>query len=162
MKSVLGTSKAEVKVISAVEHMANKIFQLYSNFLLEEARQPWNKILAKEINSSPWKDLRGIVHNTPRSKTRDSFKECVTLHMLTVFRNNAAEAQMYYICNCLKKPSRVPIRQFVRHMQQLNHNMSDCWKYKKDSKIKKGLSKVSVVRGSTPLIKRLPVHLYSF
>ena len=66
MKSVLGTSKAEVKVISAVEHMANKIFQLYSNFLLEEARQPWNKILAKEINSSLWKDLRGIVHNTPR------------------------------------------------------------------------------------------------
>jgi hypothetical protein len=52
VKSVLGTSKAEVKVISAVEHMANKIFQLYSNFLLEEARQPWNKILAKEINSS--------------------------------------------------------------------------------------------------------------
>ncbi len=50
-KSVLGTLEAQVKAISAVEHIANKIFQLYFNFLSEEARQPW-------INSSPWKVLR--------------------------------------------------------------------------------------------------------
>jgi hypothetical protein len=87
---------------------------------LEEARQPWNKILAKQIDISQWKDLRVVVHNNPRSKTWDSFKECVTFNMLTVFCNNAAEAQRYYISNCLKKPKRIPIRQFMQHAQQLN------------------------------------------
>ena len=42
------------------------------------------------------------------------------IHMLKVFRNDAAEAQRYYINKCLKKPDRVPIRQFMQHMQQLN------------------------------------------
>jgi hypothetical protein len=114
-------TEAQAKVKSVVEHIASQIFQLYSNFLLEEVRQLWNKILAKQIDSSPWKDLRGIVHNTPRSKTWDSFKECVTFHMLTVFRNDAAEVQRYCISNCLKKSNRVPIRQFVQHVQQLNN-----------------------------------------
>ena len=121
-KAVLTATKAQAKAKSAVEHIASQIFQLYSNFLSEEARQPWNKILilAEQINSSLWKGLRGIVHNTPRSKTWDSFREFVTFHMLMVFRNDAAEAQRYYISNCLKKPNRAPIRQFVQCMQQLN------------------------------------------
>ncbi len=46
--------------------------------------------------------------------------ECVTFHLLTVFRNDAAEAQRYYISNGLKKPNWVPIRQFVQRVQQLN------------------------------------------
>ena len=119
-KAVEKAEEAQAKAKSAVVHVANQIFQLYANFLSEEARQPWNKILAEQIDCSPWKDLRGNVHNTPRSKTWDSFKECVTFHLLTVFRNDAAEAQRYYISNGLKKPNRVPIRQFVQRVQQLN------------------------------------------
>ena len=33
--------------------------------------------------------------------------------------HDAAKAQRYYISNCLKKPNRVPIRQFVQGVQQL-------------------------------------------
>ena len=51
---------------------------------------------------------------------RDSFQECITFHMLTVFQNDAMEAQRYYICNCLKKHNRIPIRQFMQCIQQLN------------------------------------------
>jgi hypothetical protein len=76
--------------------------------------------MAKQIDSSPWKDLRGVVHNTPRSKSWDSFRECATFHMLTVFRNDVVEAQRYYISCCLKKLNQVPIRQFVQCVQQLN------------------------------------------
>jgi uncharacterized protein YukE len=119
-KAIEKAKEAQTKAKSAVDHVANQVFQLYSNFLSEEARQPWNKILAEQIDCSPWKDLRGNVHNTPRSKTWDSFMECVTFHLLTVFRNDAAEAQRYYISNGLKKPNRVPIRQFVQRVQQLN------------------------------------------
>jgi hypothetical protein len=116
-KAVQTVTEAKAMAKSVVEHIASQIFQFYSNFLLEEARQPWSKILAEQIDSSPSKDLRGIVHNSPRSKMWDSFQECITFHMLTVFRNDAAEAQRYYISNCLKKPNRVPIRQFAQRMQ---------------------------------------------
>jgi hypothetical protein len=47
--------------------------------------------------------------------------ECVTFHLLTVFRKDAAKAQRYYISNGLKKPNRVAIRQFVEHVKQLNN-----------------------------------------
>ena len=67
-KSVKMATEAQAKANNVVEHIANQIFQLYSNFLLEEARQPWNKILAEQIDCSPWKDLRGIIHNTLRSQ----------------------------------------------------------------------------------------------
>ena len=66
--------------------------------------------MAKQIDSNPWKDFRGAVHNSPRSKMWDSFQECVMFHMLTMFRNVTAEVQRYYISNCLKKSNQVPIR----------------------------------------------------
>ena len=65
-------------------------------------------------------DLWGVEHTAPRSKTWDSFMECVMFHLLTVFHHDAAEAQRYYISNCLKKRNRLPIRQFMQCMQQLN------------------------------------------
>jgi hypothetical protein len=107
-KAVQTATEAQAKAQSVVVHIASQIFQLYSNFLLEEARQPWSKILDKQIDSSPWKDLRGVVHNSPRSKTWDSFQECIMFHMLMVFRNDAAEVQRYYISSCLKKPTGFP------------------------------------------------------
>ena len=82
-KAIDKAKEAQTKAKSAVEHAANQVFQLYSNFLSEESRQPWNKILAEQIDCSPWKDLRGNVHDTPRSKTWDSFMECVMFHLLT-------------------------------------------------------------------------------
>eukprot|EP00804_Cyclotella_cryptica_P000814 CCRYP_001063-RA/>CCRYP_001063-RA protein AED:0.28 eAED:0.47 QI:0/0/0/1/0/0.33/3/0/350 len=118
-KAIDKATEAQTKAKSAVEQVSNQIFQLYSNFLSEAARQPWSKILAKQIDCSLWKDLRGNVHNTPRRNTWVSFMECVTFHLLTVFRNDTAKAQRYYISNGLKKPNQVPIRQFVQRVQQL-------------------------------------------
>ena len=77
-KAVQTATEDQVKTKSEVEHITSQIFQLYSNFLSDEARQPWSKIMAEKINSSPWKDLRGIIHISPRSKTWDSFRECIT------------------------------------------------------------------------------------
>ena len=107
-KAIEKAKEAQTKAKSAVDHIANQVFQLYSNFLSEEARQSWNKILAEQIDCSPWKDLRGNVHDTPRSKTWESFMEYVTFHLLMVFHNDVAKAQRYYISNGLKKPNWVP------------------------------------------------------
>ncbi len=119
-KAIDKAKEAQTKAKSAVTHIANQVFQFYSNFLLDEVRQSWSKMLAEQIDCSQWKDLRGNVHNTPRSKTWDSFMECVRFHLLMVLCNDAAKAQRYYISNGLKKPNQVPIWQFVQHVQQLN------------------------------------------
>ena len=46
--------------------------------------------------------------------------DCISFHLLTVFRSDMAEIQQFYISNGLKMPNRVPIRQFVQRIQQLN------------------------------------------
>ena len=46
--------------------------------------------------------------------------ECVTLHLQQVFRHDAGEALKYYIMNTLRKPNRIPIRQFLVRVEQLN------------------------------------------
>jgi hypothetical protein len=52
-------------------------------------------------------------------------------HLLTVFPNNAAEQEKYYLSNVLKKPQRVGICQFVRPVEQLNAYVAQlpCWYY---------------------------------
>jgi hypothetical protein len=52
-------------------------------------------------------------------------------HLLTVFPNNAAEQEKYYLSNVLKKPQRVGTRQFVQCVEQLNAYVAQlpCWYY---------------------------------
>jgi len=59
-------------------------------------------------------------------------------HLLTVFPNNAAEQERYYIMNVLKKPQRVSIRQFVQRVEQHNSYIAQlpCWYYSPSIKVK--------------------------
>jgi hypothetical protein len=52
-------------------------------------------------------------------------------HLLTVFPNNAAEQEKYYLSNLLKKPQRIGICQFVQRVEQLNTYIAQllCWYY---------------------------------
>jgi hypothetical protein len=63
----------------SVASVTNQVFLLYPNLLLEEARQPCNKILAEQIDCSPWAKLQGVKHTAPQNKTWDSFMECFVL-----------------------------------------------------------------------------------
>jgi hypothetical protein len=53
-------------------------------------------------------------------RTWASFLDCIELHKLTIFAVNAAETQHYYILQSVKKPQRVPVRQFMVRMGLLN------------------------------------------
>ena len=46
--------------------------------------------------------------------------ECIQLHLQSIFRHDAAETLRFYISNGLKKPNRVPIRDFVQRVECLN------------------------------------------
>jgi putative hemolysin len=97
-----------------------KAFELYENPLSDEARQPWEKIVQAQMTKCLWEDIYGVTHDETPTKTWDSFMECVTFHLQQVFRYDAGEALKYYIMNTLRKPKRIPIRQFLVQVEQLN------------------------------------------
>eukprot|EP00804_Cyclotella_cryptica_P016268 CCRYP_005734-RA/>CCRYP_005734-RA protein AED:0.39 eAED:0.81 QI:0/0/0/1/1/1/3/0/283 len=82
-----------------------KPFELYGNLLSDEARQPWEKIIKAQVTKALWEDIKGVLHTETPTKTWDSFHECVTFHLLQVFRHDAGEAVKYYIKNTLKSPT---------------------------------------------------------
>ncbi len=96
------------------EAAATKMFQFYANLLSADAKYAWNKIVKKQTEADPFKDLQGVSRKSPRRLLLKSINNCIMFHLLTVFPNNAAEQEKYYLSNVLKKPQRVGIRQFVQ------------------------------------------------
>jgi hypothetical protein len=84
------------------EAAATKMFQFYSNLLSSDAKYLWNKIVQEQTEADPFKDLQGMSSKGPRGLLRESFNDCVMFHLLTVFPNNAAEQEKYYLSNVLK------------------------------------------------------------
>ena len=72
---------------------------------MEKAKQPWTKIVAEQIDATPWTDIQGVEHSNKPCKSCDSFMECMRFYLLIVFHNNAAETKRYCISNCLEKPN---------------------------------------------------------
>jgi hypothetical protein len=110
---------------------AEDMFQLYANLLSVNARYTWNKIVQEQTSANPYTDLQGLTKKGPRRMSCKSFDDCVTFHLLTLFPNNAAEQERYYIMNVLKKPQRASIHQFVQCVEQLNSYILQlpCWYY---------------------------------
>ena len=63
-----------------------------------------NKIVASQVRAALWTNLQGNEHEEERGKSVESFRDCITFHLLDMFPNDAAEQQRYYISNELKKP----------------------------------------------------------
>ncbi len=91
----------------------------------------WNKIVREQREADPYKDLDGMSRKGPRRLPWESFNACIMFHLLTVFPNNAAEQEKYYLSNVLKKPQRVGIHQFIQRVKQLNacNAKLPCWYY---------------------------------
>ncbi len=97
-----------------------QIFQLYGNLLTDEACQSWEKIVKVQTDTFSQEDLHGEVHEKKAGKSWTSFLDCVTFHLQSIFRPNAAEAVKFYITNTLKKPNWFPIWKFSVQVEQLN------------------------------------------
>ena len=119
--SELETAKKVHRIAKGVmAAAASKMFAFYSNLLSPESKYAWNKIVCEQTENDPYVNLQGDTLQGPRGMSRQSFCDCVMFHLLTAFPINAAEQEKYYITNVLKKPQRIPVRQFVRRVEQLN------------------------------------------
>ncbi len=112
--------KAVAEATTKRDKAAEDMFLLYANLLSVVARYAWNKIVHEQTYANPYMDLQWLTRKGPQGMSCKSFKDCVMFHLLTVFPNNAAEQERYYITNVLKKPQRVSVRQFVQRVEQLN------------------------------------------
>jgi hypothetical protein len=107
---------------------ATKMIQFYANLLSLDAKYAWNKIVQEQMDMDPYQDLKNVSRKSPRGLLQESFDDCIMFHLLTVFPNNAAEQEKYFVSNVLKKPQQVGICQFV---EQLNAFVAQlpCWYY---------------------------------
>ena len=158
-KAVEKAQEAVAREEETCQSLITQVFQLYSNLLTEEARRPWTKILGEQIDVTPWTDLFGVEHAEEQKRSWTSFMDCVTFHLLTVFRSDAAETQQFYISNGLKKPNRVPIRQFVQRVQQLNGylNLLPCLFYSdRATKLTKAVQAFDDVDLASHILRMVP------
>ena len=117
----LDVKKAQAEQFRAeMAQLAVEMFSIYENLLSKNARVKWHKIVSEQTGAAPWTDLNGKSHTTAREKDMTAFEDCVTFHLLTVFSEDSAEQQRYYINMSLKKPGKVTIRDFVERIEQLN------------------------------------------
>jgi hypothetical protein len=66
------------------DRAAEGFFSTYANLLSVEARIAWDNIVARQIGTAPWTDLKGKKHPIAQAKTKKSFDECITHHLLTI------------------------------------------------------------------------------
>jgi hypothetical protein len=104
----------------AMTAAASEMFAFSLNWLSPESKYAWNKIVSKQTKSDPFVNLQGVSLEGPRGMSCKLFNNCVMFHLLTAFPINEAEKEKYYVTNVLKKPQGLNIRQFVRHVEQLN------------------------------------------
>jgi hypothetical protein len=123
--------EAKKNAKAKAESAAKDMFQFYVNLLSVDAKYVWNKIVQEQMQSNLYTDLQGVSKKGPRGHSRKSFDDCVMFHLLTVFPNNAAEQERYYITHVLKKPLQVGVLQFVQRVEQLNSYIPQliCWFY---------------------------------
>jgi hypothetical protein len=118
--SDLEKAKRAQRIAKGAMHAAAiKMFAFYLNLLSPESKYAWNKIISEKTESDPYVNLQGDMLQGPRGMSRQLFLDCVMFHLLAAFPINAAEQEKYYITNVLK-PQRIPVRQFVHRVEQLN------------------------------------------
>jgi hypothetical protein len=76
--------------------------------------------MSKQMESNQFVNLQGVTLEALRRMSHKTFNNCIMFHLLTALPINVAKQEKYYITNVLKKPQRINLRQFLRHVEQLN------------------------------------------
>ena len=121
LRGTVALKKARAqKDLEQSRETAEKLFSMYANLLSTEKRMAWDKIVERQCGVAGWTDLKGVRHEKPRLKTMKSFLDCTKHHVLTMFPRDAAEVEKNYISQVIRKPNRIPVRNFFTRVEQLN------------------------------------------
>ena len=74
---------------------AGQFFTFYANLLSKNAWYQWDKIVALQVDTAPWTDVRGKEQPTACVKSYLSFMDCVTLHLQTELKQQPASKRKH-------------------------------------------------------------------
>ena len=94
------------------------VFATTTNFFRGDGKAPWDRIVQEQTEKNPWTNLRGEEQTGVRGKTLLAWRDCYILMLKTVFANNAAEQQKFYI-TLLKLPHKLKLRNFLQRATKL-------------------------------------------
>jgi hypothetical protein len=95
------------------------IFSTTANFFRGDGKTPWDNIIHKQTEKDPWTNLRGEEQSGVRGKTMAAWQDCYTLMLKTVFTNNTAEQQKYYLTLLRLNPAKMKVRPFLQRFTTL-------------------------------------------
>jgi hypothetical protein len=91
------------------------IFSTTANFFRGDGKTLWDNIVHEQTEKDPWTNLRGEEQSGVRGKTMVAWQDCYTLMLKTVFTNNAAEQQKFYLTLLHLNPAKMKARPFLQH-----------------------------------------------
>ncbi len=103
---------------------AEKPFKFYRSNLSQSEQASWEKIVTNLTIDAPHTDIFGNKREEAGGKTKETFYDCVQMHLQSRFVFNAAELQKFYILCGLKKSPRVTVRQFHDRIHVLRHRVA--------------------------------------
>jgi hypothetical protein len=95
------------------------IFSTTANFFRGDGKTPWDNIVHEQTEKDPWTNLRGEEQSGVRGKTMAAWQDCYTLMLKTVFSNNAAEQQKFYLTLLRLNPAKMKVRPFLQRFTTL-------------------------------------------
>jgi hypothetical protein len=126
-----------------------KLYEQLRNLLSGDAQLQWDCVCREMHEHDSWAAVNGQVTKGRRPRMWMSFLDCLELHKLTVFSADAAEKQLFYIQQAVRKPQRTTVRQHISQMGVLNDYIRHLSMLKDSSKA------VPMTRKGTSLLARL-------
>jgi hypothetical protein len=81
-----------------------KVYKLLGNLMSRDPQFQWNCVCRKMQKRDLWAGVNGQVTEGRRLQTWMSFQDCLELHELKVFSDDAAKRQWFYIQQVVCKP----------------------------------------------------------
>ncbi len=92
------------KVTAIVE--TQKAYEMFRLFVVGDQRTKWDKIVQEMHTKDPWIGVDRISHKRICVRSWPAFLDCIELHKLTIFPDEAAKKQRYYMAQMAKKPQQ--------------------------------------------------------
>eukprot|EP00956_Cyclotella_meneghiniana_P014105 scaffold20948_cov37-Cyclotella_meneghiniana.AAC.8 len=115
-KNVKACKEAITAAKEEVSKAMAKILSTTGNFFRGDGKTPCDKIVTEQTErDDPWIDLRGVEHTGVRGKSMQAWKDCFMLMLKTVFPNNAAEMQKFYL-TLIRHSPKISVRAFLHRL----------------------------------------------
>ncbi len=100
---------SKAKYVKAIE----ATYEVMRNLLAGDPQTQWDRIIKEMHEGDSWAGPDGKEHQGSCLKYNKAFSDCVELHKLMVFSQDAAKRQRYYIQQGIRKPQRASVCHFI-------------------------------------------------